>query len=416
MVASIIGTAASSSAVLAARDFTPQQRQQLSVAVLAGLESGAHAAQRLDVSRRFVAQQCQTARTALDAAFAPGESDDKVLFSLPVTRQWLRRFVLGTVLIGHASDRDVQELSETLLSCPGPSLGTIHNLLHEAAATARRLNEREDLSAIRVAALDEIYQSDRPTLVGVDLASTYCFLMSPEATCDTDTWGVRLLELSEERNLHLERSIADGGRSLRAAQALVWPQIPCNGDVFHALRLMQEEVQFAENRAWQAMRTVQKLQRRKERTGRRAAPMPAHLEAARAAMGQAIALADDLALLYQWMRTDVLGMAGDDLATRKALYDFVVDELQARQQRCPHRLIALVRALRNQRDVLLGFVRALEARLEGVAQETGVRVAEVREVCRLEALDKNQSLYWQRRAAALRRWGPAWVEVEAAVR
>ena len=60
--------------------------------------------------------------------------------------------------------------TEALLGRPGPSLGTIHNILHEAAATAQVRNDGEDLSGIHVAALDEIYQSDRPTLVGVDLS------------------------------------------------------------------------------------------------------------------------------------------------------------------------------------------------------------------------------------------------------
>jgi hypothetical protein len=421
MVTSFIGTQdvfhpmSFSTACGAARSMPARQRQELSLAVLAGMESASHLAEQLGVSRKFVTQQRDKAQAALDQAFAPDEPEHKVLFYLPITPQWLRRFVLAEVLIGHTSDRGVQELCEALLGRAGPSLGTIHNILHEAAARSEAINRQEDLSAIRVAAFDEIYQSDRLTLVGLDLASTYCFLMAPEAVCDTENWGYHLLELSEQRGLRLDRSIADGGKSLRAAQALVWPQIPCDGDVFHAVRAFRDVSQFTENRAWEAMRTVHKLSRRKERSGRRAAPTPRRRLAAERAEAAAIDLADDLALLQQWMQSDVLGMAGETLAVREELYDFILAELEARQALCPHRLKPLVRTLRNQRSMLLGFVRALDQRLAGIAQELRVPLVQVQAACRLEAIDKNHSLYWQGRAEAMRRLGPAWAAVEQAV-
>lgn len=421
MVAPLIGTRAVSGAMSfsaargTARGLPAGQRQELSLAALVGLESASGLAERFGVSRKFVAGQREKAQAALDQAFASVEADREVLFQLPVTRQWIRRFVVAQVLIGHASDRDVQELFEALLGRAGPSLGTIHNILQAAAARSTAFNGQEDLSGIRVAAFDEIYQSDRPTLVGIDLASTYCFLMAPEAACDTDTWGFHLLELSEQRGLRLERSLADGGKSLRAAQAMVWPQVPCDGDVFHALRAFGDAARFAENRAWEAIRTVQRLAKRKDRSGRRAAPTPQCRQAAEQRQAQALELADDLALLFEWMRSDVLAMAGAEPAERAELYDFVVAELARRQELCPHRLRPLLRTLKNQRLVLLGSVRALDERLEDLGQTLGVQRAELWALCRLEALDHNQPLYWQRRAEAIRRLGPAWPSVYAGV-
>jgi len=180
---------------------------------------------------------------------------------------------------------------------------------------------------------------------------------------------------------------------------------------------IQQAAQTVTHPAWGAMRTVQQLSRRKDRSGRRAAPTPQQRRAAETAQAVAIGLADDLRLLLEWMRTDVLGMAGDPLTVREELYDFICQELKARQALCPHRLKPLVRTLRNQRCVLLGFVRALDQRLASLAQERGVPLAAVQAVCRLEALDKNQSLYWQRRTDVIRRWGHvAWTAVERAAR
>ena len=42
---------------------------------------------------------------------------------------------------------------------------------------------------------DEIFQSGQPVLVGVDVSSTFCYLLSLEEQRDGVTWGVRLLEL-----------------------------------------------------------------------------------------------------------------------------------------------------------------------------------------------------------------------------
>jgi hypothetical protein len=387
----------------------------LATAVLAGVASAAGAARELGVSRKFVTRQRQIAQGALEEAFVPTGDGDRVLLHLAVTPNCIRRLVLAAVLIGHASDRDAQELIQALLG-QAPSLGTIHNVLHQAAADAQRINAGEDLSAIRVGAFDEIYECRRPTLVGVDLHSTYCFLLSPEDNCDGDTWGTHLLELIENRHLRLERSIADGGKGLRLGHELAGCGFACDYDVFHALKMFRDVSQFTENRAWGALRTVEKLKRRKDRTGRRAAPTPQRLAAVEKQTSQAIALADDLALLYEWMRTEVLGLAGESLPVRRELFDFVLGELEMRLPLCAHRLQPLIKTLRNHRELLLGFAGVLDQRLRAIAQELAVSPAEVREACRLEALSRNHSLYWQRRGPLMARLGPAWASVEAAVR
>ena len=71
----------------------------------------------------------------------------------------------------------------------------MHNIVHSPVAQARRINQQYDLSTILIGLLDEIFQAADPVLVGVDAASTFCFLLSPEEHRDADTWGIRLLEL-----------------------------------------------------------------------------------------------------------------------------------------------------------------------------------------------------------------------------
>ena len=109
-------------------------RQQLALDALAGLPIS-HIAQDQHVSRKFVYQQLHQAHDALDHAFAPPPCDPpQLLFWLPVTKPWLRQLVLGLVLICHSSLRGVTELLADLFDHP-LSLGTVHNILHQAVAS-----------------------------------------------------------------------------------------------------------------------------------------------------------------------------------------------------------------------------------------------------------------------------------------
>jgi hypothetical protein len=82
---------------------------------------------------------------------------------------------------------------------------------------ARRRNDAYDLQRVRLGAHDEIFQAGAPVLVGVDVASTYCYLLSQEEHRDADTWGVRLMEL-EAHGFAPDATIADFATVLRAGQ------------------------------------------------------------------------------------------------------------------------------------------------------------------------------------------------------
>ena len=212
----------------------PQQRQDLAIQVLAGAETVSELAREHEVSRKFLYQQVHTAEKALSASLRTLQRrPDDVLFYLPVTKAWLRQLVLALVLICHSSSRGVVELLRDLFDYR-ISLGTVHNIVHSPVPHARRINQQYDLSTIRIGLLDEIFQADDPVLVGVDAQSTFCFLLSPEEHRDADTWGIRLLELVD-RGFAPEATVADFGSGLRAGHQEALPEVPCRGDVFHAL-------------------------------------------------------------------------------------------------------------------------------------------------------------------------------------
>ncbi len=421
MVAQLIGTWASKARAFsgessAATGLGPAKRTDLSVQVLAGGEPIAQLARRHNVSRKFIYQQAAKASQALDDAFAPSVPDNRVLFEVPVTKDWLRQFVLSQVLIGHSSFRGVLEILNAVFDYRDISIGAIHNMVREAVDAAGLINDAETLSGISVGAHDEIYQAGRPVLVGMDVRSTYCYLLSAEDHCDQTTWGVHLLDL-RDRGLDLAYTIADGGKALRAGQRAAWGEVPCHGDVFHAERDLGKLASFLTHRAAGCTTTRRKIERKIDPTraynGGRGLCL--RLTAARKEEAQAIELSDDVRALVEWMQNDILSLAGPDLATRRELYDFIVEELRLREPRCAHRIGPVRRMLQGHRENLLAFAGLLDERFADLAWQMQVPQALVHGVCQLKGMDRNHAAYWQREAQLRKELRRKFYAVEAAV-
>ena len=384
---------------LAASRLGPLERKNLSLEVLARTEPVSYLAQNYKVSRKFLYQQAAKASDALDEAFTPSTDQDEVLFCLPVTKDWIRQLVLALILICHSSFRGIIEILQDLFDYHNLSLGTIHNIVSEAAQKAQQINNLQDLSGIGVGILDEIFQACQPVLVGMDAKSTYCYLLAAEDQRDETTWGVHLLDLVE-KGLQPDYTIADAARGLRAGQAAAWDDVPCHGDVFHAERDLAKLAFFLENRAAGCTTMLDKLQRKMQRAKNKSKgqSLSKKLAQARKAQAEAVNLAEDIRILADWMNNDILSAAGPDLRTRQQLYDFVVQELRIRESLHSHRITPVRRMLENHRDDLLAFVGVLDERFADIAARFKVPLFLVHAVCELQSLDKNLPSYWQRQA------------------
>jgi hypothetical protein len=401
----------------AAKVMAPPQRRQIALGTLAGIQTVSRLAREHHVSRNFVYRQAAKAEEAFDTAFSPtGPGEAEVLFYLPVTKAWLRQAVLGLTLSCHSSFRGVVEFFDAMLDYP-ISVGTVHAILQHAVEQARPYNFGQELSGVRIGAHDEIFQNGRPVLVGADVDSTYCYLLSLEEHRDAETWGIRLLEL-QDQGFQPEATIADAGKGLRAGQALATPAIPCRGDVFHALQDVQSLVTFLENRAYAAIGATTDLERKKarlRRRGRRTQGAALKLGRAEREEAKSVALAADVAALCQWLREDVLALAGPEYTTRRELFDFLVAELRARESLCPHRIGPVVRALTNQRDDLLAFAAQLDRDLAALAADFQTSVETVRAVFDIEVLDQDNPARWPREDALRSQLGSRFFLLTAAV-
>ena len=83
-------------------------------------------------------------------------------------------------------------------------------------------------------------------------------------------------------------------------------------------------VRYLENRAYEAIDTRTKLERKQaaaeRRHGRKDQSLVQKLLSARLAEAKAIAWADEVALLARWLRNDILTVAGPEYAIRRDLF------------------------------------------------------------------------------------------------
>ncbi len=380
----------------AAASLPGSDRKNLAVQALAGSGTVSDLAARHGVSRKFVYQQTHKARAVLDDAFSPAVPDGEVLFELAVTKAWLRQAIVALTLICRSSYRGVVEFLRDLLGLP-ISVGCVHDVLQAATRQASAINQGQDLSGIRVGLHDEIFQGATPVLAGVDAASTYCYLLAAEHRRDADTWGVHLLDAAAQGLRPADYTIADAGQGLRAGQRAAWGDTPCHGDVFHIQRQCEGLTNTLARLAKGATSRRMALQAGIGRAGQwdPDSDLVVQLALARHTEARASCLARDVRTLTQWLRHDVLALAGPVLATRQLLFDFLVEELAAREPEDPRRIRPVRVALQNQRDDLLAFAGVLDDKLAAIARAHAVPEPLVREACVLHRLPTTSPVYWQ---------------------
>ncbi len=207
---------------------------------------------------------------------------------------------------------------------------------------------------------------------------------------------MHLLDAAQQ-GLKPDYTIADAGQGLRAGQRAAWGDTPCHGNVFHIQRQCESLASTLSRLAKGATSRRQALQAKTGRAGQRVADdeLATQLALARQAETQAHGLARDIRTLTQWLSQDVLALAGPALATRQMLFDFIVEELAAREPGDARRIRPVRVALQNQRDGLLAFAGVLDAKLVDIAQAHGISEPLVREACLLHRSPTTSPAYWQ---------------------
>jgi hypothetical protein len=404
----------------AAHSLTSFQRHNIGIQAISGHTPIASIAERYGVSRKFIYQQKEKALEGISKAFEKETSNNKVLFYIPVTKEWLCQVVLALIFICRASYQGASEFFRDILDCH-ISKGTVHNIVYEYLEKAKEINRQQNLSQIGTGLHDEIYQASNPVLVGCCAKSTYCYLLKLVDSCDANSWGVPLLDLKENQGLSPDFTIIDGGPAARKGQKDAWPDTPAHGDTFHALKPFLEVVTYLENRAMNSLKVLEELKHKidrprgkwKEEDNR--SDLFKRLKVAEEASKQAVTLVDDLTTLYRWLQKDILSLVGPSYADRQELLKFVVEQLRLREPACQHKIEPVRKYLENHRDNLLEFVPIMQSYFSEMAHEFEVSLNDVLAVYQLNGLPSSSQKRWQQYDILRARLGQKFYWIESLV-
>ena len=107
-------------------------------------------------------------------------------------------------------------------------------------------------------------------------------------------------------------------------------------------------------------------------------------------------LATEIQILLYWLRIDILSLAGPEWQERLELMNFIIEELQLREDQEHKGIRALRVALSNQKEDLLAFAQILDQKLADIAQKFQISLSQVREVCLLMKKSLSTNVYWQK--------------------
>jgi len=415
--------------IYAAQNLSSFQRYTIALKALSG-QSITTISKESNVSRNFVYGLKDIAIDAINNAFGVEKKiSEKVLFNIPVTEQLIKQFVIGLALTCHSSERGIVEFLRDFMDYK-ISVGTVHSILSQAALNAHKINENIDLSPIERSAHDEIFQGNKPILVGADTETTFTYVLSLEDSRDSTTWGLRFLD-AKENGLNPKISIADGGNGLRAGQSEVFPDLPCDADVFHVLHDFGKIKNVLENRAIRCISKVYELEKKEERNKVRYNAMNeellrietkknntpkwsakigqlkasiansiiqsndflAALEKVRPTETNALDSVDTIAIITRWMQYDILCKIGPSYAERCELFDFVTQILDTKAHQS-HHIKTINTKLKNQRDDLLRFASRVDGELSIIAQNMDIPLSTVRSLYELQAISYEQTRHW----------------------
>ena len=103
----------------------------------------------------------------------------------------------------------------------------------------------------------------------------------------------------------------------------------------------------------------------------------------------------DIKILLYWLRNDILSLAGAEWSERMELMNFIIEELQVREDQSHKGIRAMKVALSNQKNDLLAFARILDQKLADIAHKFQISLSQARQVCLLMKKSLSTNVYWQ---------------------
>jgi len=349
--------------ICAAKYLNSEYRKHIALDVISNSKSITQAANENNISRKFIKVQTNKALEGINKSFM--DQGKNILCYLPITEKRIEQMVLSEILDCRASYRGIIKSLQSIMSY-GISLAKISEIFKKYALKAAEINISTDLKFIEEGALDELHHLGIPTLVGVELKSLYCFLLSEQDSRDAETWAIKLLELSDQ-GFKPDRTFADFAGGLRAGQAIALENIPCFGDLYHALHAINEAKRLIK-KIYQGKITATKEIETKSKKYLDQDFGNVILEAYTEELFYKY-LFESVATLAGWLHNDLFRIEGYNPETRSMLYNFIVDEFTNLEKLHPKHIRSLRVFLENKKDLLLSFVTHMDQEFANLAEK-----------------------------------------------
>ena len=131
---------------------------------------------------------------------------------------------------------------------------------------------------------------------------------------------------------------------------------------------------------------------------------------------RAITLVDDLRILYNWLKDDILSAIGPACKERKELFDFIIEELKRLEHDSPHKITPLRTFLENNRDNLLAFSNLIDKGLSKISEEFEVSTDSIRALYELQGLPSSVQKRWEQEAKIRDKLGSAFYPIEEEIK
>jgi hypothetical protein len=281
----------------------------------------------------------------------------------------IEKIIVGCMLVCKASTEDTQRFMDWIFEI-WVSIGKISSTINKAAAKAEEWNKSVDLSKIKIGANDEIFQGNKPVLVGVDPQTTFTYLLEGVENRDSTTWGCNLLEKEKNQGLKLETTVNDGGSGLRKGIKDAFPEIETQLDTFHTEYDFSKAVLSAERYAYKKIKDVENLKKKLVK-GKKLENIEKY-QAATIKSTEGIQMYDNLSILYSWI-VELLQIGGYFCEERTELFGFIIEQIEG----FPKKNIYLEKALKFLKQnisEILQFVKKAEMLMEKMAIEENIGI------------------------------------------
>lgn len=306
---------------------TSSIKRTIALKAISRQETISQLSRNYDCSRTTIYNQQHKALQAANRIF--DEEDESVLYSVPVSKPFIKQVVLALGMICKSSYRDIKFFVKSIFDY-SVSVGSIFDVMDDASDKAKTLNEGYDLSLIKTSAADELFHRNKPTLAAVDIDSRFCALLSSAAKRDYETWGIHLLDL-QAQGYAPDTTLMDSAKGLIKGHEEILPNTARRLDHFHLIKDLKDCSRFLKNQEASAITKALHLQHKADKA-RNEADKKHYSDAVLNALDEVSEFEvnrQTFNLLCQWLQHDVLQLPGHDPYHRAVLYDFILREMIA---------------------------------------------------------------------------------------